>query len=375
MCTSRLCHDAHNGGDRGSLIFLDQRRYFMKTKVAVSLLAILAVLFSGTALAQNKRMGTAAATELLIPVGARDIAMGGSSLATSKGTEAIFWNPAGLARLSHSAEGMFSSMAYLADIQVNYGAIGASVGDYGVIAFSIKTLSFGDIPLTTLEDPEGRTGRLFSPTYATVGMSYARTLTDAISAGGTFKVIAEHIDQVFSTGVAFDVGIQYAGLGGIPGLHLGVAVKNIGPQMQFDGPGLYGSATRADGERPEQKYKSEAAKYELPSLFEIGLGYQQSLQEDLKLDITSSFTNKNLGLDEYRVGGELSFAVEGFQLFGRAGLGYTPQAAVDEQHIFGSTFGIGIFYPAPGVDIVVDYAYRTVQFFDANTILSIKLSF
>jgi hypothetical protein len=324
--------------------------------------------------AQNKRIGSAAAPELLIPVGARDMAMGGSSLASSSGVEAIHWNPAGLGRLNRDAEGMFSSMSYIADINVNYGAVAASFGDFGVIGLSLKSLDMGDIPLTTAEDPEGEGGRFFSPTYFTLGFSYARALTTSISAGASIKIVQESIDRVSATGLALDFGVQYHGLIGIQGLQLGVAVKNIGPQMKFDGPGLLRTAVATGGSRPEQQYKSEAASFELPSTVEIGLGYGGRMGDNMLWNVTSSFTNNNLYLDEYRVGGEVGMTLESLRLFGRAGIGMVPQAA-DNENIFGATFGFGIGYAATGLDITVDYAYREVEFFDANQVISIKLGF
>jgi len=76
----------------------------------------------------QNRAGTAAAMELLIPVGARDMALGGASVATTSGLAALHWNPAGLSRAAHSAELMVSSMSYIADIRVNYIAASAKFG-------------------------------------------------------------------------------------------------------------------------------------------------------------------------------------------------------------------------------------------------------
>jgi hypothetical protein len=269
---------------------------------------------------------------------------------------------------------MFSNMSYIADIAVNYGAVGASFGDFGVIALSVKSLNFGDIPLTTEDDPENTAGRFFSPTFVTVGLSYSRALTDAVSAGITTKLISEQIDRVSSTGFALDFGVQYHGLVGISGLNLGVAVKNIGPQMKYDGSGLYRSAVATGGSRPEQKYKSDAASFELPSVVEIGLGYSGTVSDNMMWNVSGSFTNNNLYLDEYRIGGEVGITMESLRIFGRAGLGMVPQAA-EKENIFGGTFGFGFGYMASGVDISLDYAYRQVEFFDANQVISIKLGF
>ncbi|MBM4167961.1 MAG: PorV/PorQ family protein [Ignavibacteria bacterium] len=346
----------------------------MKQRLFISglLLCILMLAALGTLEAQSKRIGTATATELLIPIGARDLARGGSSIADSRGIEAVHWNPAGLGRMEHAAEGMFSSMTYIADIGVNFGGVAASFSGFGVVGFTVKSLDFGDIPLTTESDPEGTSGRLYSPAFVTIGLSYARSLTDAISAGGTVKIVSEQIDRASASGFALDFGVQYNKLAGINGLHLGVAVKNIGPQLQFDGPGLLRNARSSDGDRPEQKFKSEAGSFELPSVVEIGLAYDATLTDNLVGTVSGSFTNNNLYTDEYRVGGELGFDLGSVKLFGRAGLGMAPQV---DTNIFGASFGAGIFYAAPGINLTVDYAYRNVDFFDANSVISVKIGF
>lgn len=324
--------------------------------------------------AQNKRIGTPTGTELLIPIGARDLAMGGSSIATSNGVESIYWNPAGLSRMKTSAEGMFSSMRYIADIGVSYGAVGASFGEFGTIALSVKSLDFGDIPLTTEDDPENRSGRFFSPTFVTVGLSFARSLTDAISAGGTLKIISEQIGRASASGFAIDFGVQYDRLVGVAGLTLGVAIKNIGPQMSFDGPALYRVASSSDGRRPEQRYKSEAASFELPSTVEIGLSYRGSLPSNLNYGVNGSFTNNNLYVDEYKLGGEVGYVFESLNVFGRFGVGIVPQIEGSE-NIFGETFGFGVNYAASGIDLTVDYAYQSVDLFEGNSVISLKFGF
>lgn len=348
----------------------------MKNRVFVValLLCVAMMVLAYPAQTQNKRIGTAAATELLIPIGARDLAMGGSTIANSRGVESIHWNPAGLGTLQRDAEGMFSSMSYLADITVAYGAVAANFGDFGVVGLSIKSLDFGDIPLTTNADPEARSGRLFSPTFVTVGLTYGRSLTDAISAGTNVKLVTESIDRVSSTGLAIDVGIQYNGLVGVSGLQLGVAVKNIGPQMKFDGPGLYRNATSSDGSRPEQKYKTEAASFELPSLVEIGLAYQRPIGDNMMYSVNGSFTNNNLYLDEYKVGGEYMVGIDDVKLFGRAGMGFVPKVE-NGDNIFGATLGFGITYAAGDLELTVDYAFRQVDFFDNNNVFSLKVGF
>ncbi len=339
------------------------------------LLCLAALMLFTPAIAQNQRTGTSAAPELLIPVGGRDFAMGGSSLALTNGVEAIHWNPAGLARMNGSAEGMFSSMSYLADIRVTYGTVGAQFAGFGAVALSVKSLDFGDIPLTTVDDPENRSGATFSPTYVTIGLTYARQITDAASVGVTVKLINETIARVSQSGVAFDIGLQYHGLLDLPGLGLGLSVKNIGPQLTFQGPGLLRNGTSSDGNRPEQKYASVAAGFELPSLIDIGLSYSGKIEDNMSYSVNGSYVNNNLYVDEYRIGGEYGISFQNLSLFARAGYSFLPQIKESTDRIFGATFGVGLNYKTSGTDITIDFGYRKVQLFDGNTVLSIKLGF
>jgi hypothetical protein len=358
-----------------SMVHHSQGDYTMKNRViyGIVLFCVALSLLLDTAQAQNRRIGTSAAPELLIPVGARDLAMGGSSIANTQGVEAIYWNPAGLGLLTRGAEGMFSHMSYIGDIGVSYGAVAGKFEGFGNVGLSIKSLQIGEIPLTTREDPDGDGGKFYTPTYFTLGFTFARQLTDAIGAGVSVKIISETIDRASAGGLAFDFGIQYRGLANVQGLELGVAVKNIGPQLKYDGSGLLHKGIISGGLRPEQPYKSEPASFELPSVVEIGLSYSSKAGDNMLWNVNGMFTNNNLYLDEYRVGGEVGFVMESIQLFGRAGIGMVPQANSD--NIFGATFGAGFIYDATDVLITVDYAYRETKYFDANQVVSLKFGF
>ncbi len=142
--------------------------------------------------------------------------------------------------------------------------------------------------------------------------------------------------------------------------------------MKFEGPGLLQSADPVDGERPTQKLKIDAGTFELPSVIELGLGYESRIAENITGSLTGSFANNNLFLDEYKFGGEVMYEMEAIRLFARAGYEMAPQADTD---IFGTTFGLGFQYNDAGVGISVDYAYRQVEFFDANNVLAVKFAF
>ena len=162
----------------------------------INLILIILMFFAtGLSFGQSDRIGTAGATELLIPVGARGVAMGNASLTNAVGADAIFWNPANIVRSNNSADIMVSHMNYIADIGVEYGAIGVNLGDFGSMAFSIKSLGFGDILKTTTINPDG-TGQTFSPQYTTIGISYGKMLSDRVSVGFNANWVSENIDLV-----------------------------------------------------------------------------------------------------------------------------------------------------------------------------------
>lgn len=316
------------------------------------------------------KAGTAAAPHLLIPVGGRAIGIGGSSIATISGIEAIYWNPAGVARSARASNAIFTHMTYLADIGVDYLAISNSFQGFGTIAVSIKSLSIGDIPITTEDAPDG-TGEITSPSFITLGATYSKQLTDRIGVGFTLSLISERMERVSSSGAAFSMGVQYAGVAGIPGLSLGVAVKNIGPQMKYDGPGLLRTGNIDDVTRPGSFYLVQAATAELPSVMEIGLGYSIPLQNLGSLDVTTLFQNNNFSQDEYKFGAEYSY---NRWIFLRGGYEYSRE---DERpdFIYGGTGGAGVRSDLGGVDASIDYAYRSADFFGGNHVFSIILGF
>jgi hypothetical protein len=319
---------------------------------------------------RGDKSGTSAAPELLIPVGARDIALGGSSLATTRGIDAIYWNPAGLPRGDHSTEAYFSHMNYIADIGVDYLALSSTFEGFGTIGLSLKSLSFGDIEITTEDVPDG-TGEKYSPTYVTLGFTYSRLLTDRISVGITTNLISERIDRVSATGVAFNAGLQYSQFANVEGLSIGVAVKNIGPAMKFDGPGLLRDAVAIDNLRPSAFYKIEAGTDELPSVIEIGLGYAYKFDEENSLSLSSLFQNNNLSDDEYKLGVEYNY---NNSLFLRGGYNLSQESRANS-FLYGVTVGAGVHYAFTGMDLTIDYAFRHAEFFESNQVFTIKLGF
>lgn len=318
----------------------------------------------------GNRNGTAGATELLIPVGTRGIAMGSATLTDAKGVEALFWNPAGLARGESNTNVMFSQMTYIADIGVSYGAVSTTIEGFGSLAMSVKSLAVGDILTTTTANPDG-TGQTYSPEYMTIGLTYAKALSDRITVGLTANYISETLDKVGTHGFAFNVGIAYQNLGNINGLSFAVVMKNLGPQMKFDGTGLDVKAVSADLSRPQQYYKIDAAPFDLPATLELGVGYRYNVDADNMLTLQGAFNNANYYNDEYKGGLEYSY---NNMFFVRGGYLYTADLK-SEQNVYGLTAGAGFNYKMDDLDVKIDYAYRQAKYFNANHVFSVAIGF
>jgi hypothetical protein len=336
-----------------------------KIIISVSFILIVFLLAASEIFAGGgRRNGSSGASELLVPVGARGIALGGSTLANSYGLEALYWNPANIARLGdYSTNVLISHMEHIADIGVEYGAISTDIESFGSLAFSIKSLSIGDIPVTTVGNPDG-TGAVFSPTFLTMGLTYARMLSDRIAVGLTANLVTEEIDRVSATGVSFNVGVSYSDFADINGLSIAFVMKNIGPEMKFDGPGLLIAAETPELSRSGELYKIDSAPFELPSILELGASYQFNIDEQNMLQLGGVFSNNNFYGDEWKGGLEYGY---NNLFFVRAGYFaatnmQTEFSSNSDYNTYGFNAGFGLNYDIGGVELKLDYAYRAVQY-------------
>ncbi len=345
----------------------------MKRKVLLILTLSFLVLsmFTISAFAQSKA-GTSAAPELLIPLGAPEVSMSGAVISFVSGPSAIPWNPAGLDVGNVSASALFSHRSYIGDIGINYAAVATRISSFGTLGLTLRAFNIGQISVTTEDQPDG-TGAFINPTFFTLGLTYSKQLTDHVSIGATMNIVNESFSNVSASGIAFDAGIQYRNLGDVAGLSLGVCVNNIGTSMQFSGSDLWLPATATDLSRGITYYKVEAASAQMPSIIQIGLGYEMKLDENTGLKLGIAYENNNYGIDEYRLGAELGLVKS---LFIRGGYIYSTDPAGAKSIFQNYSFGLGVdLKEYLGVPISIDYAYIPVQYFSANSIFDIHINF
>jgi len=329
----------------------------MKYKLFVIVLVLLALSLSTAYAGSSRRIGTAGAQELRIPIGARGPAMGNGIMANVTGVESIFYNPAGLATNS-GTEVMFSHEPYIADIKVNFAGVATNIQDFGSIAASAKITTIGDMAETTEEFPDG-TGRVFSPSLSVLSVSYARALTINVSFGATAKLVNERIFEVSATGTCFDIGFIYNP--NWHGVSLGMAIRNYGPQMKFDGIGFNRDL---DG-RPARPVN---ASFDIPSSFDLGMAYNFLNVDKNSATLVGTFSNNNYSQDSWQGGAEYGY--DG-KYFLRAGYNYSKQ----DNYLYGFSAGAGVTVPLGGTEITLEYSWNQTDVFSNIQFFSGKVHF
>jgi len=324
--------------------------------------------FSTSSFAGNEdRVGQAGATELLINPFSRSAGWAGANTSMVRGLEAQFLNVAGTA-FTKKTEIVFSHTNWLGGAGVAINAFGITQGvgkdKTGTIGLSVMSMNFGDILVTTADQPEGGIGS-FSPNLTNIGISYAKEFSNSIYGGLTLRTVTQSISDVRAAGVCFDAGIQYIA-GKKENIRFGISLKNVGPRMKYQGDGLSfrGTIPSTSASLTVQQ-RSEA--FEMPSLLNIGGAYIIDVAERHQLTLAANFQSNSFSKDQFQGGVEYSFN----KIFMVRG-GYMTEMAPkrDDENLnavtvrttalTGPTAGLTIEAPLnkKGATIAFDYAYR-----------------
>jgi len=315
------------------------------------------------------RVGQAGASELLINPFARSAGFGSANTAFVRGLEAQFLNVAGTA-FTKKSEFVFAHTIWLsgADININSFGFTQAVGadKTGVLGFSVMSMSFGDIPITTVNQPDGGLGN-FRPSFTNIGISYAKEFSNSIYGGLAMRTVSQRISDLGALGVCFDAGVQYV-TGKDDNLRFGISLRNVGPRMNFSGDGLSFRGTVPEtGTNLTVSQRTES--FEMPALLNIGVGYIIKLAERQDLSLAANFTSNSFSKDQFMFGAEYSFNKR-FML--RGGYMVDTKSKVDGNFanlgrtsaLTGPTGGFSVETPInkkSGSTISFDYAYRATN--------------
>jgi len=345
-----------------------------KSIIAVLLTAIM-VLPLATMAGNKDRSGQAGASELLINPWARSSGWGGVNVANSFGLESIYTNVAGLA-FTRKTELIFSNTQWLkgSEIGINNFGFSQKVGESSVLGVSVMTMSFGDLPITTTELPEGGIGT-FSPSYMNINIAYAKAFSNAIYGGFNFKIISESISDIGAQGVAIDAGIQYI-TGENENIHFGISLKNVGPTMKFKGDGL-SIRSFLPGQESQFTLEHRSADFEMPSQLNIGGSYAFLFNETHTFTLAAAFISNAFNKDQYVIGGE--YNLKNYLML-RGAYTYEDGITTNERTtaLTGLSGGLSVQVPINKEKnslFSVDYSYRASNPFKGCHTMAVRLSF
>jgi len=273
------------------------------------------------------------------------------------GSSALFFNPAGMAGMTDMIDISASNNKWIADIE-HYAfsaAFNYENGRYGVVGLSIQSVGYGDIYGTLYEDSDRGyvDWKIFEPTALSVGLGYAKEITDKFSVGGQVKLVTQNLGESIIPNsdtsavknelnpLAFDFGTQFKT--GFKSLVFGMSVRNFSEEI---------------------KYAEEG--FQLPLVFNLGISMnimdffeQTVIEQSLYASIDASHYRSHA--EQVKVGLEY-IAMDILSLRG----GYISNN--DEN---GLTFGMGISY----LGIGFDYAYTPFGIFDNVQRMTIRFAY
>jgi hypothetical protein len=323
---------------------------------------------------QAQKVGISSMQFLKVMPTARATAMGDAFVSLAHGSDAVFWNPAGLTTMENHEMSSTLTM-WLFDTKQIALAYGMPMGDWGNIGFQFQHIDFGTMQETRgdiadLVRPSqgtpyynpGLTGRSFTPYSYLIGLSYARKFTDKFSAAVSVKYAMESLwseqtitivnsttgeiksYKTYADVVLFDFGMLYNT--GFRSVKIGVSTQNFGQQVTF-------------AEKP----------HPAPLAFRLGVSGNLFGKEGLLFqDDMNRFTlaydlfQPNDYKQQMHIGAEYSFS-EMLALR----VGYKVDYDTE-----GLTFGGGIHSDLSGWPISVDYSYGKMSEF-LNTVHRISL--
>lgn len=303
---------------------------------------------------------------------ARQASLAEAFTARDADAASMFSNPAGLADLHNSYDIALSQVGWLAGIRHYSGAIGfKSFGEkLGSFGISVQYVNYGIIEQTILfQSPSSNMGYIdcgtFTPYALSVGIGYARSFSNSLSAGGVIKFITQDLGnsiidadtmggEIFNSNsqsntlsaFAFDFGIIYKTP--FKSLAFGMTVRNISEDVKF-----------------------QKESFQLPFIFKMGLSMEmvEILDPESRnfhtLLITVDSEHSSDYPEQFQIGAEYvlmkTLALR---------LGYVTPA--DEHSV---SYGIGFDQFIDGYSFGIDFAYTPFGIFDNVYRLSVGFGF
>lgn len=253
---------------------------------------------------------------LRVDISARAAALGGSFVSNHDDPNVIFYNPAGINLLTDNPIS-FSFLKHLLDINLASLTYSTEFENIGRFGGAIKYVNFGTF---TEADDYGNIGAEFGAGEAALIIGYSNALDINFNYGANVKFIYSKIANRSSTGIGFDLGLNYY----VPkeNLFVGFAALNVGTQLSSyyntkeDLPldivvgvskklqhlplrlSLDFHKLNAERDNFVQRFKafSVGAEFTLSKVLKLRFGYDNEKRSDLKIGTSAGIAGFNAGI-------------------------------------------------------------------------------
>ena len=323
--------------------------------------------------------GSAGAKFLQINATTRGSANGGTLVARPGLIDALSYNPATAATLT-GANSIIHHSNYFVGMSFDYMSFAYNMPAIGTISMGLLGLLSGDIEETTELQPLG-TGRTFTANDFAGFLSFARSMTDKFSGGGTIKYVMQNIDKLTASGIVFDMGAIY-NVGLFYDLTIGFSIRNFGGDMNYKGENLQEKIKLSDNIFEEEDVRIEVVseKYSLPISFDLGSSVTIPVRGKDKLissvavhNIADQAEFLSIGL-EYNLGELMYFVLGHGNLNGMFNNNATELELNGNMRGFTGGFGVNL-HPVFNTRSWLSYSFEDHKYFAPIHSFEITISF
>jgi hypothetical protein len=253
---------------------------------------------------------------LRVDMSARAGALGGTFVSNTDDPNVIFYNPAGINLLNENPIS-FSFVKHLMDINLASLSYSMDFEDIGRFGGAVKYINYGTF---TEADEFGNRGGEFGAGEVAFIIGYANSLDENFSYGANIKYIYSSIADRNSSGLGFDVGLNYFipeddFCVGFSAMNMGTQLSSyyeekeklpldisIGVSKKLEHLPLRLSLDfhKLNEDRDDfiQRFKafSVGAEFTLSKVLRLRFGYDNEKRSDLKIDSSAGIAGFNAGL-------------------------------------------------------------------------------
>jgi len=295
---------------------------------------------------------------LLVSTSPKASALGDAYTNIGSGSESMFYNPAGLTDMKTQFDLNINYTGWIADINYLSGGIAWNLNDYGVVGINLLTVDYGVINGTSLTLERNELGYIDDGEVSNVGaysigLSYARAISQEFSIGGNVKLVGQNLGvSVLQTGtvdnnaskLSFDAGVKYRT--SFKGFTFGMSIRNFATNI-----------------------KREIYDEQLPLIFAAGIAINLMdvvyPDHENPLFVAVDFLHQNNYSERVNLGAEYKF-LDMIALRG----GYQTN-----RDLASWSGGVGLSQTLFDYDLEVNYSYSRFEIFDSVSRLSLHVSF